>query len=60
MDLRRAAELQLFECGLKDVDVSITCTWDDEECYSHRRDVTHGGRETTGRLAALIAPIPEL
>lgn len=60
VDLRRAAELQLFECGLKDVDVSITCTWDDEECYSHRRDVTHGGRETTGRLAALIAPIPEL
>jgi len=56
VDLRLAARLQLERGGATAVDVSDRCTWDDPELFSHRRDVTHGGRSSTGRLGALIAP----
>lgn len=60
IDLAAAATLQLAEGGVHLVDTSDRCTYaHEEEFYSHRRDVTHGGRGRTGRLAALIAAAPE-
>lgn len=56
IDLRHAVCLQLERGGVLQVDVSQRCTWEDPELFSHRRDVTHGGRARTGRLGALIAP----
>lgn len=55
VDLRIAACLQLERAGIARIDVSDRCTWDDPELWSHRRDVTHGGKTRTGRLGALIA-----
>jgi len=56
VDLRAAASLQLERAGVRRIDVSTRCTWDDDELWSHRRDVTHGGAARTGRLGAWIAP----
>ena len=55
VDLRLAAQLQLTRAGVRRVDGDPPCTWEHErELFSHRRDVTHGGRPSTGRMAALI------
>lgn len=57
VDLRGAARLLLERGGVARIDLTDRCTFDHaEEFYSHRRDVTRGGRPRTGRLAALIAP----
>ncbi len=59
IDLAAAAALQLGAGGVSLVDASDRCTYAcEEEFYSYRRDVTHGGRGRTGRLAALIAAAP--
>lgn len=58
VDLRAAAAIQLERAGFSRLDVSERCTWNDPELWSHRRDVTHGTRSSTGRLLALIAPRP--
>jgi len=56
VDLRRAAAIQLARLGVRELESSDRCTWDHAaEFYSHRRDVTHGGAATTGRMAALVA-----
>jgi hypothetical protein len=56
IDLRAAAARQLAAGGVERIDLSERCTYaDGDELYSYRRDVTHGGGERTGRLAALIA-----
>ncbi len=55
VDLAGAALLQLRRAGVQQIDVSDRCTWEDPELFSHRRDVTHGGRKTTGRTGAVIA-----
>ena len=55
VDLRLAVRLQLERAGARRIDVSRSCTWDDAELFSYRRDVTHGGHAVTGRLGALIA-----
>ncbi len=55
VDLSGAALLQLCRAGVRLIDVSDRCTWEDPELFSHRRDVTHGGRQTTGRTGAVIA-----
>ncbi|NOT31246.1 MAG: peptidoglycan editing factor PgeF [Planctomycetes bacterium] len=60
IDLRAAAAHQLAAGGVRLVEGSDRCTYaHDQEFYSYRRDVTHGGRGHTGRLAALIAAAPE-
>ena len=60
IDLRAAAARQLAAGDVHLVDGTDRCTYTHEaEFYSHRRDVTHGGRGRTGRLAALIAAAPE-
>lgn len=60
IDLGAAAAQQLAAGGVRLVDRSDRCTYaHDQEFYSYRRDVTHGGRGHTGRLAALIAAAPE-
>jgi YfiH family protein len=57
VDLRRAIALQLERGRVEQVECSMLCTWEsDDQFWSHRRDVTHGGRARTGRLGALIAP----
>jgi hypothetical protein len=58
VDLRRAARIQIErarpEARLDETDL---CTYAHaRELWSHRRDVTHGGRATTGRQGAAIAP----
>lgn len=56
VDLRAAAVLQLAAGAVTEVETTDRCTYEHgDEFYSHRRDVTHGGGERTGRLAALIA-----
>jgi YfiH family protein len=55
IDLRAAVAAQLGDHGYVALDSSDRCTYADAaECWSHRRDVTHGGRPNTGRLGALI------
>lgn len=55
VDLRGAVAAQLRAGGHDAIDVSDRCTYAHaEEHWSHRRDVTHGGRAHTGRLGALI------
>jgi hypothetical protein len=56
VDLRRAVHLQLLRAhpGLA-IDDTDRCTYAHaDELWSHRRDVTHGGRAATGRQAAVI------
>ena len=56
VDLGAAVGVELERGGIAYVDRSLLCTWEgDDEFWSHRRDVTHGGRARTGRLGALIA-----
>ena len=56
VDLRAAAAIQLERGGVRRVDGTDRCTYQHAgEFYSYRRDVTHGQRPSTGRLAALIA-----
>jgi len=56
IDLRRAARLQLERGGVEHVEELSPCTYAVPALPSHRRDVTHGGRPSTGRLIALIGP----
>jgi YfiH family protein len=56
VDLRRALQLQLIAADIppERIDMSDRCTFRDaDEFFSHRRD-----RGVTGRMAALIAPVP--
>ena len=54
-DLRAAARLQLERAGVAGIDTTDRCTYRDaDEFFSHRRDVTHRGQATTGRMAAVI------
>ncbi len=60
VDLRRAARMQLEQAGVTAIETTDRCTYrDHDEFFSHRRDVTHRGRATTGRLAAVILPPAE-
>lgn len=55
VDLRKAATLRLARAGVPHIDVSDRCAFDDrEEFFSHRRDVTAGGKTATGRMAGVI------
>jgi copper oxidase (laccase) domain-containing protein len=58
VDLRAAVIAQLAAGGVRAVDVSDRCTYEDRELWSYRRDVTHAGGRATGRLGALIAVRP--
>jgi len=56
VDLPGAAAARLRALGISGIDTTDRCTYRDEaEFFSHRRDVTHQGKPTTGRMAALIA-----
>lgn len=58
IDLRAAARLQLQRAGVTHVDITDRCTYRDaDEFFSHRRDVTHQGQPTTGRMTAVIFPL---
>lgn len=57
VDLAGAAAEQLRQGGVRAIDRTDRCTYHHaDEFYSHRREVTHGDLQRTGRLAALIAP----
>lgn len=56
VDLRAAVYEALQRLGAKEIDTTDRCTaHHEEEFFSHRRDVTHRGDETTGRMASVIA-----
>lgn len=59
VDLRRAVRIQLLRARPElrhALDASNLCTYAHaDELWSHRRDVTHGGRASTGRQGAAIA-----
>ena len=55
-DLRAAVHSQLTDAGVREIDGSAPCTYDDRRFPSHRRDVTHEGRFSTGRLHTLVRP----
>ena len=56
VDLRAATHRQLEQGGVETIELSERCTWGDPSLWSHRRDVTHGGRQRSGRLGALVTP----
>jgi YfiH family protein len=58
VDLARATRLQLERAGLEHIALDERCTWESAELPSYRRDVTHGGRERTGRLVTWVRPTP--
>ena len=59
IDLRRAARLQLERAGVRRIDETDRCTWRDAaDFFSYRREVTHGGGESTGRMGAVIGVAP--
>lgn len=54
-DLRHAAALQLARAGVLELEGTDRCTWEDAaQFFSYRRDVTHGGAPSTGRMLAVI------
>lgn len=56
VDLRAAAHAQLHLLGAQAIDTTDRCTYLNRDTfYSHRRDVTHHGGETTGRMSSVIA-----
>lgn len=56
VDLPAAALDVLQRLGALGIDTSERCTYADEDLFfSHRRDVTHRGLETTGRMSTVIA-----
>lgn len=58
VDLRGAAHAALQALGAIQIDTTDRCTVEHEaEFFSHRRDVTHRGAQTTGRMASVIGPI---
>ncbi len=55
VDLPGAAYAVLVGLGAQQIDTTDRCTYAHEaEFFSHRRDVTHRGAPTTGRLASVI------
>jgi hypothetical protein len=56
VDLPAAAAARLKALGARGIDRTDRCTYRDaKDFFSHRRDVTHHGRPTTGRMANVIA-----
>ena len=56
IDLRAAAQAILHQRGAAQIDTTDRCTYEhEEEFFSHRRDVTHQGNATTGRMMSVIA-----
>ncbi len=54
VDLLAAARSALVEIGAEHIDTTDHCTYADELFFSHRRDVTHRGAGSTGRMASMI------
>lgn len=58
VDLRAAAHSVLHDLGASQIDTADRCTaHHGEDFFSHRRDVTQRGAETTGRMSSVIGPI---
>lgn len=58
IDLRAICHATLRDLGAQAIDTTDRCTYlHRDEFFSHRRDVTHHGEETTGRMANVIAPM---
>lgn len=55
VDLRAAAKAILAKQGVQQIDMTDRCTYEHgDEFFSHRRDVTHRGNDTTGRMSSVI------
>jgi len=55
VDLRAAAYALLQDLGASQIDKTDRCTaHHEQEFFSHRRDVTQRGLETTGRMSSVI------
>lgn len=55
VDLRAAAHEVLQHLGARQIDTADRCTYaHEDEFFSHRRDVTHRGNDTTGRMSSVI------
>lgn len=56
VDLHAATYARLAERGALQIDTPDCCTYlHEDDFFSHRRDVTHRGARTTGRMASVIA-----
>ena len=56
-DLPAAAAARLRAAGAQAIDRTDRCTYRDaKDFFSHRRDVTHRGAPTTGRMCSAISP----
>jgi len=61
VDLRGSVKQQLLDAGIAEdrIDTTDACTYANQnDFFSHRRDVTHHGQPDTGRMAALIGLPP--
>ncbi|MEM1355422.1 MAG: peptidoglycan editing factor PgeF [Planctomycetota bacterium] len=57
IDLRAVCHATLHNLGAQAIDTTDRCTYlHRDDFFSHRRDVTHHGNPTTGRMASVIAP----
>jgi len=55
VDLRAATHAVLYDLGASQIDTTDQCTAENiDTFFSHRRDVTQRGQETTGRMASVI------
>lgn len=60
VDLRAAAHDRLQRLAAQQIDTTDRCTYEHaQDFFSHRRDVTHEGNETTGRMASVIGCIKQ-
>lgn len=53
VDLVGIAKKQLLSFGIKSIEASHICTYDNQHCFSHRR-ATHRNIKNTGRMATVI------
>jgi hypothetical protein len=56
LDLSGVAIEQLAELGVSNVQKSTTCTYDSDDCYSHRA-ANHSGIASTGRMATVVVRV---
>lgn len=56
VDLVAVAKKIMQVAGIKDIQTSKVCTYQNQTCYSHRRS-THQGCQNTGRMATVVMQV---
>ena len=59
IDLAEGCGLALQQLGVTHIDAAPPCSYASADCFSHRRDVTHGGRHAAGRMASVVGVVTQ-